>query len=380
MLTKRQAFIGALVIIACTFLLSVAGIFYLVGYVTGDTAATLKMFKAMSLIKNHYVAGVVPEKMIDGAIDGMARSVDDPYTSYLQGEFYERVKSGTEGYFDGIGIVLGRKDGELIVIAPIENTPGEKAGLKSGDKITKIDGDSTAEMTIDVAAIKIRGPKGTDVELEVRKTDGNIETLKIQRSAIRYRTVASENLGGDMGYVRISFFSETTFADLQKELAKLDEEGVKGIILDLRHNPGGLLDSAVDIGQVFVPKGPIVSVIDKNGNKKVFSSYNEKLKYKLVVLADGGSASASEIVAGAVQDTGAGKIVGEKTVGKGSVQAVFDFNGKSALKVTYATYYSPDGKNINGIGIAPDVEVKNDGVKDKQLEKAKEVLKELLAK
>lgn len=380
MFSKRQAFFGAVVVAVLACFLTGAGIFYLIGNITGDTVATLKMFRAMLLIKNNYVESVPPEKVIAGAIDGMARSVGDPYTSYLQGGVYESLRSGTEGYFDGIGIVLGRKDGELIVISPIENTPGEKAGLKKGDKILKIDGESTAEMTIDVAASKIKGKRGTSVNLEVRKaTDGSITTLSIERSAIKYRTVASENLGDSMGYVRVSFFSETTFADLKNELAKLDEAGVKGIILDLRHNPGGLLDSAVDIGQFFVPEGPIVSVVNRNGDKKVFSSHNTNLKYKLVILTDGGSASASEILAGAVKDTGAGKIVGEKTVGKGSVQAVFDFNDKSALKVTYATYYSPNGNNINGVGITPDIEVKNTQMRDDQFEKAKQVLKDLLA-
>ncbi|HWQ62700.1 MAG TPA: S41 family peptidase, partial [Negativicutes bacterium] len=273
---------------------------------------------------------------------------------------------------------------------PIEGTPGDKAGIKSGDQIVKIDGQDTKDMALDEAVSKIRGPEGTQVTLTIRRGQES-KDYALTRSNIQLKTVSGKMLPDNIAYIRISMFNEQTGADFARKYQELEQEGLKGIILDLRDNPGGLLSESVKVAGKLVPKGPVVSVVQRSGKREVYSSDLDVVKYPLVVLVNGGSASASEIVSGAVQDTGAGTIVGVKTFGKGSVQAVLNPFGVgllnvgdgTAVKLTIAKYYTPSGRSINGTGIEPDVKVEQpenkdipkENAKDVQLDKAIEVLK-----
>jgi carboxyl-terminal processing protease len=320
------------------------------------------------------------EKLMNGAISGLVRSLGDPHSMYISGDMFKQFMVATEGQFGGIGIVVGAKDELLIVVSPIEGTPGEAAGLKSGDRILKIDGEDTGGMPLDIAAGKIRGLKDTFVELEILTADGENKTLKIMRTNIKIKTVAGRKLADGMGYIRVTVFNEHTYDEIVGQLNKLTQEGVSGIVLDLRNNPGGLLDSSVKIAELFVPKGPVVSIAGRDGNKEVLYSNNPNPKYKLVVLVNEGSASASEIVAGALQDTGVGIVVGTTTYGKGSVQAVLGLDSDSAIKITVAEYYTPNGRTINGVGVKPDIELPRSEHNDNQLDKAIEVLREQMEK
>jgi carboxyl-terminal processing protease len=284
--------------------------------------------------------------------------------------------AATEGQFGGIGVVVGVKDAVITVVSPIEGTPGAAAGIRSGDRILKIDGEETGQMPLDVAANKIRGLKDTFVELEILTEDGENKTLKIMRANIKIQTVIARKIEDDIGYVRISMFNERTYEELLEQLRKLEEEGVRAVVLDLRNNPGGLLDSSVKVAGLFIPRGPVVSVVGRDGIKEVLYSDNPQPRYKkTVVLVNAGSASAAEIVAGAIQDSGLGKVVGGATYGKGSVQAVLGLDNDSAVKITIATYYTPSGRAINGVGLRPDVETPLSGPQDDQLATALELLR-----
>jgi carboxyl-terminal processing protease len=285
----------------------------------------------------------------------------------------------TEGEFGGIGVIVGGKNGVLTVVAPIEGTPGDAAGIKSGDRIVRIDGEETLNMPLDIAVGKIRGFKDTFVELELLTAADEEKTMKIKRTTIKVPTVKAEKIEGQIGYIRVSMFTEHTYEEFTDQLDKLAREGIKAIVLDLRGNPGGLLESSVRIAEQFVPKGPIVSVVDRNGAKKVLESTNENPQYQVAVLVNEGSASASEIVAGAVQDREAGVVIGTTTYGKASVQGVFGLGGDAAIKLTVANYYTPAGHGINGVGIKPDIEISREEGRDNQLDKAVEVLRGRLA-
>jgi len=353
---------------------------YLLQMDATDLAATLKFFRISQLLKIGYVGDSSTSLLMSGAIKGTMSSVGDPYSIYMDPEMYKKLLIDTKGSFGGIGIILGSKDNILTVIAPIEGTPGEKVGILSGDQVVKIDGKDVKELAVDEAVNLIRGPEGSEVTLTINRTGEEAKDYTIIRSNIQIKTVSGKMLDNGIGYVRLSMFNENTGNDLAKKLEQLEGEGMKGIILDLRNNPGGLLEESVKVANHFVPKGPIVSIIKKDGTKVTRSSTLEKIKYPLVVLVNGGSASASEIVSGAVQDTGAGTLIGTKTFGKGSVQTVVPLPDASAVKITIAKYYTPSERSIHGIGIEPDIKVEmpnyKEDNKDLQLEKAIEVIKE----
>ena len=379
MFTKRQVLLGGLALMLTTFFLTTTLCMSFFQFISGDVVATVKFFNALRIVRTRFVKDTPVENLMNGAIKGMIHSLDDPNSIYMDGEFLKQLVVEVEGQFGGIGVVVGVKDNILTVVAPIEGTPGEVAGIKSGDRIIKIDGEMTKDMPLSVAVGKIRGPKDTFVELVLLRTDGEEKALKIMRSNIKLQSVKGEKLEDDIGYLRIRTFNGNTFEEFGEELSKLDAANVKGIILDLRGNPGGLLDSAVKIAEYFVSEGPIVSVVERGGKKQVFYSANKKPKYKVVVLVNEGSASASEILAGAIKDSRAGSIIGKTTYGKGSVQAVMSLDGESAIKLTSANYYTPAGTVIDGVGVTPDIEVENTEQVDLQMEKAKQVLHEIIA-
>lgn len=354
-----------------------ASMSYIVSALTGSTTGTLKILAAMNIMKTQYVQSASTDTLVDGAIKGISGSVGDPHTAYLHGDAYKRLISETKGEFGGIGSIIGEKDSMPTIVMPMEDSPSTIAGVKAGDKILKVDGVETKGWTLDDTVSKIRGPKGTTVTLTLQSEDGQIRDVAIVRDTIKSKTVAGKMLEGNIGYIRLSHFSDNSPEEFGKVLKELDEKGMKKMILDLRHNPGGALKASVGIANYIIPKGPVVSIISKTGKKEEYFSTLEKPKYELVVLIDKYSASASEIIAGAVQDTHVGTLVGQTTYGKGSVQTVIPLDFDSAFKVTIAKYYTPANRSIDGIGVKPDVEAEllKGSTKDTQLDKALEVIR-----
>ncbi|WP_312518789.1 S41 family peptidase [Anaerospora sp.] len=380
-MSRRKIIFGAIAIVVATVLLMSSLFVYLLQSTLGDAAGAIRLFRAMQIIKARYVEDVPVDTLMTGAIKGMVNSLGDPHSIYMDAKMYKEFMIETEGSFGGVGIVLGAKEKVLTVISPIEGTPGEKAGIKSGDEIVKIDGQDTKGLALDEAVSKIRGPEGTQVTLTIRRGQ-EVKDYTLTRSNIQIKTVSGKMLPDHIGYIRLSMFNENTGSDLMKKYQELEKEGMKAIVLDLRDNPGGLLDESVKVANKFVPKGPVVSVITRDGRRDTSTSNLEAVKYPCVVLVNGGSASASEIVAGAIQDTGSGTLVGTKTYGKGSVQTLMRLDGGAAIKLTIAKYYTPNDRSINGIGIEPDVKVElpehaqpGQEIKDIQLDKAVEIVK-----
>jgi len=370
---------GALLLVVVTFLTTSAGYLYLMNAWSSDVASTLRALRALQVVKSRYVEDIPVETLVAGSIKGMVGSLNDPHSVYMDPKMFKEFMIETEGYFGGVGIVIGTKNKELIVVAPIEGTPGEQAGIKSGDVIVKIDGQETNDLALDEAVSKIRGPEGSKVVLTIKRNE-EFKDYTLTRSNIQIKTVAGKMLDNNIGYIRLSMFNESTGNDFIHKLQELEGQGMKALVLDLRDNPGGLLDESVKVAGQFVPKGPIVSVVTRDGRREVHSSSLVQPKYPLAILINGGSASASEIVAGAAQDTGVGTLIGTKTYGKGSVQTMIRLDEGAAIKLTVAKYLTPSDRSINGVGIEPDVKVESSETqnKDVQLDKALEVLKSKL--
>lgn len=329
-------------------------------------------------------------KMLYGAISGMVKSLDDPYTAFMDPEDTKKFAEELNGTFEGIGAPVGIRKGILTIVdPPISDSPAERAGLKPLDKILKINETETTDLTIDEAVSMIRGPKGTVVTLTIlREKETDTREIKVTRDTIIVKGVELSYKDSDKGKIavlKISRFGEDTFNDVNTAANDILAKDAKGIVLDLRGNPGGLLNSAVDIAGVFLPPGQTVTIEsynDKNRDRdKTYKTRgdNKLGKLPIVILANGGSASASEILAGALHDNRGVRIIGEKTFGKGSVQELEDLKGKSSIKITVARWLTPLGKNINKDGIKPDIEIKMtiedyEANKDPQLDKAVEVV------
>ena len=362
MISRRKLIIGAIALVVVTFLLTAGGALYLFSQVVPDTTGAVKLMRAMDVVRTRYIEPVSTETLMNGAIQGMVKSLNDPYSIYMDAKMYRDFRMETEGTFSGVGIVISVKDKQLTVVSPIEGTPGEKAGIRSGDQIVKIDGKDTKDMALDEAVGKIRGKEGTDVTLTLRRAE-NVKDYKLTRANIEIKTVSSRMLPDKIAVIRLSMFNEKTAAEFYKQYEAMEAQGMKATILDLRDNPGGLLDSSVKVSNKLVPKGTVVSVVTRDGQTEVHRSNLDKVKYPLAVLINGGSASASEIVAGAVQDTAAGTLIGVKTFGKGSVQSILKLSNDTAIKLTIAKYATPKERFINGIGIEPDLKVENPELK-----------------
>lgn len=321
--------------------------------------ALQRFMSAVNLVESSYVSDVDANEIIDKAISGMLSNLD-AHSAYLPPKDYEDLRAKTSGSFSGIGITVGMKDGALTIIAPLDDTPAKKVGLKSGDIILKIDDKPTLDMKIDQAVSLMKGKKGTKVTLTIVRV-GETKPLKfeIKRDDVKVRsTLVSRIEDTNYAYVRVATFDQHVTREVKKGLKKLGK--FDGIVLDLRGNPGGLLDQAIGLVSLFVKDGIVVSERGKIENVELKTSGQaEFLNVPLVVLVNGGSASASEIVAGALQDYKRAVIVGESTFGKGSVQKIFPFGKDSneALKLTIAKYYLPTGRSIQAIGITPDLVV-----------------------
>jgi len=345
---------------------------------------------AWNLIHKRYVdrSRLNTQEMVFGAIEGMVKTVGDPFTVFLEAKEAKRLQEDISGEFAGVGIEIGMREEVLTVIAPLEDTPADRAGVIAGDKILKIDGDSTAGITLEEAVSKIRGRRGTKVVLTIsRKKDGQEETkdFELTRDRIKIPTVKWSKIEPDIGHIRLFSFNQIAKNEFDEALKELKKRGAgKKLILDLRNNPGGLLNLAIDISSYFLEPGELVVIEDFGGQREELKSKpNGFLKdAKIVILINKGSASASEIVAGALHDNKGVKLIGEKTFGKGSVQQVEELRFKTSLKITVAKWLTPKGRSISDEGIEPDIKVekteedaKND--KDPQLERAIEVIRGL---
>jgi carboxyl-terminal processing protease len=334
-----------------------------------DTYDDLKLFtQALELVKNKYVEDPKTRELIYGAIRGMLSSLD-PHSSFMAERAYKEMDMDIRGEFQGVGIQIGVKNSQLTVISPIEDTPADRAGISAGDKILKINDDWTKDLTIEEAVDKMRGPKGTKVRLLIfREGWDKPREFPIIRDVIKVQSVKYKMLDPEIGYVKITQFQGMTGVELEKALTKLTEKGMKKLVLDLRNDPGGMLDASVDVSSMFLPKDTLVVYLQgrNTSDRKDFMSTGSELyrQYPLVVLVNAGSASASEIVAGALQDSKRAAIVGTQTFGKGSVQTVYPLEGGVGLRLTTAKYYTPSGRSIQNVGITPDIEVKLPTVKD----------------
>lgn len=327
---------------------------------TQDTYQSLETFASvLSLIQENYVEEVDSQKAIEGAIRGMLNNLD-PHSSYMKPDDFKELQVETQGIFTGIGIEITMRDNILTVVSPIEGTPAFKKGLKAGDKIVKINNEPTQDISLMDAVKRLRGPKGTEVTVSIhRKGWTDLKDITIIRDVIPIHSVKSKILEPGYPYIRISNFQAHTTTDFKKALDDMEKAGeIKGLILDLRNNPGGLLDQAVKIADIFIDDGVLVSTKGRiKEQNSVFRAHNGNSKYPfpLVVLVNEGSASASEIVAGALQDHKKALILGAQTFGKGSVQTIVPMDNGAGLRLTTARYYTPSGRSIQATGITPDV-------------------------
>ncbi|EKX96600.1 S41 family peptidase [Selenomonas sp. oral taxon 138] len=338
----------------------------------------LRFFGVMKFIQSRYVNAPDTTRLIDGAIDGMVASLDDPHSVYMPPSMFKELRQHTEGSFGGIGVTMGFKDNIVRIISVLEGTPGEAAGLRAGDEILAVDGVPTSELQNEEVALRIRGEAGTQVVLRILR-DGVEQEYTITRDVIQVASVRGTMVEGTtIGYIRIGSFAEHTGEEFASEMNRLAGEGMTALIIDLRENPGGLITSCVAVAEQVVPAGTIVSVIDRDGSEEVYRSSLSACKYPIAVLIDENSASASEILAGALQDTGAGTIIGTTSYGKGSVQAVLPLFHEDGLKLTIAKYVTPNGRSIDGTGITPDIVVERSSTdtRDVQFDAAKRYLLE----
>ena len=321
--------------------------------------------QVLDLVERHYVKDVSRADLINGALKGMLSALD-PHSTFMTPEEYKEMHENTAGEFFGVGIEMTLENGQVTVLTPIDDTPAFRAGVQPGDLILSINGQPTQELSLSEVASRIRGPKGTEVELTLLRANSKTpHTVRIVRDAIPLVSVKSRKLEDGYYWVRLSRFAEPTSEELRKALNQAVREsektgGLKGIVLDLRKNPGGLLDQAVDVSDMFLSSGNIVSIKGRDGGiQHVYTAKNQAddIKVPLVVLINAGSASASEIVAGALRDQKRALIVGERSFGKGSVQNLIPLMDKSGLKLTVALYYTPNGSSIQAEGIVPDVDV-----------------------
>jgi carboxyl-terminal processing protease len=325
----------------------------------------LKVFTdVIGLVQKDYVEETKSKDLVYGAIKGMLETLD-PHSAFMPPNIFKEMQEETKGRFEGLGIEITLKDGILTVVSPIEGTPAFRAGVLAGDQIIKIDGELTKNFTLLDSVKRLRGPRGTKVTITImREGLTKPKDFTLVRDVIPVRSVRHELLEKNYGYIRLSQFQEKTDDDFEKAMKALEEESkgaLKGLVLDLRNNPGGLLDQAVKISDHFIDSGIIVSIDGrKEESKQKWPAHPDGTlkRYPLVVLVNGGSASAAEIVAGAIQDHGRGILVGTQTFGKGSVQTIFPLKDGSGLRLTTARYFTPSGRSIQAKGIEPDIIVK----------------------
>lgn len=354
-----------------------------------DTKKYESLFMVRDTLLKKYDGEINDDALLEGAIKGMTNALGDPYTVFLNSEEFDKLMKESQGSLDGIGVQVGAIENKIVIIAPIKDSPSDKVGLLSGDIIEKIDGTVYSGEQLNEAVSYITSPERDQVKLTIKRKDENSFDVEVKKEEIKIKSLEGEMVNSNIGYIKIdTFMNENTASDFKDKIKELEDKGMKGLILDLRNNPGGLLSEAIGVASQFIPKDNVITyTIDKYENK------NESLSVggiaqgmPLVVLVDNGSASASEVVTGALRDYKAATIVGKTTFGKGIVQQPFKFkNGIGGLKVTVSKYYTPNGENIHKKGITPDFEVEitedinkadYDKSKDEQLNFAIEKIKE----
>ena len=357
-------------------IVAMVGLFW---YYTGRPSSMFEFFRTLEIIESHYAENVDKSAIFDGALKGMVSTLGDKHSTYLGGDLYKDFSAQMSGTYAGIGVYIASTDEGILIAGVMEGSPAEEAGLQRGDILVSIDGTSVEGYQLEDVSKNIRGPVDTSVDLVVRR-DGEEKSFTVQRRQIHVPTVAGKMVDGtDVGYIRVAVFSDGTADDFTKEFTKLREQGMNKLILDLRDNPGGIVEQAVGVASNFVPpNSTIVSYTEQDGKVDQYTAQGTDDPIPIVVLVNENSASASEIVAGAVQDMKLGPIVGVKPYGKGTVQGVFPVDSASAVKVTVAKYRTTNGREIDGVGIEPDVVVPltPSDPEDSQFEKALEIIQE----
>ncbi len=375
----QGALFGALIV------LSGAGVVSCGIRLSERASADEKLSALKSLIDENYIGDVDEEALEEGIYKGYLQGLGDPYSVYYDEEETKDLYETTEGEYSGIGAVLSQNmdSGVITLVQIYQDSPADKAGLMDNDILTKVGDMEVTGMDLSEVVTYIKGEKGTDVDLTVLRGEDSEEiTVTATRDTVEAQTVEYEMLDDQIGYLSVTEFDSVTYDQYEEALSTLADQGMKGLIVDLRNNPGGNLNTVCDMLDLVLPEGTIVYTEDKDGNRETATSDEEhQIDVPMAVLVNGNSASASEIYAGAVQDYGIGTIVGTQTYGKGVVQQIFDLGDGTSVKLTIAEYYTPNGRNIDGEGITPDVEVEyeadeSDPQADNQLEKAVEVLKE----
>ncbi|OAT80238.1 S41 family peptidase [Desulfotomaculum copahuensis] len=369
------------------WLVALAAVLFLIFVVVGGLFAVNyknlgNLIKVVSLVRTQYLQPVGTTTLVDGAMRGIVESLGDPYSVYLDPKTYASLQEQIRGSFGGLGILVGLQDHYLTVARAYGGTPAQKAGIKKGDIITRINGRDARDIDLETAIGLMRGPVGTTISLTIaRKGVPQPWNVELTREEISVPTVEGKIIPGtQIGYIAISQFTEKTPQEMDSVVAQLKSQHMRAVLLDLRDNPGGELQSAVKVANYFVPKGPVVYIDYRSGRDETYSSNGQNLGLPLVVLVNGNSASAAEILSGAIKDTRAGTLVGEKTFGKGIVQTVFDLGNGAGLKLTTARYLTPARHDINKKGIMPDVVVEQPAhaTVDLQMQKGIELLKEKL--
>ena len=376
----RKGFILGVVSAAILVIGIGAGIYFAM---PNDTTVSEMSAKKMTLMEQlvdaYYFGKIDKSKMTEGTYKGLIEGLDDPYSEYFTKEEYKDLQQESSGKYVGIGALVTQddKNGIISIVKVLDKSPAKKAGLKKDDIIAQVDGKDVTGKELTKVVSKMKGKEDTKVTLKILDSKtAKYKTVTLVRKSVDSPSVDSKIIDkkNNIGYIAISEFDQNTAEQFEKHIKKLKKQKVKGIIFDLRYNPGGLYDTVVKMLDDILPEGVIVFTKDKNGNREEEKSDAKCLKLPMVVLQNEGSASAAEIFSGAIQDFKAGTIVGTKSYGKGVVQNTFPFSDGSALKLTIKKYYTPSGKNINGKGITPDVKVENDAKTDKQLNVAKSIL------
>jgi carboxyl-terminal processing protease len=389
---KKRSIIVVIVVSVLAGALLTGGAIFFVGYASGGYMAITneeydqyrqlkeeyaKLARLQQYIEERYYVPVDEEKLKEGIYKGLFWGIGDPYSAYLTEEEYNNIMISTTGEYQGIGVTIAPDDNGLInVVAPIDGSPAAKAGIRTGDKIISVGGKAYDGSTIDQAVAAMRGKPGTRVDLVVLRGDNELE-FSIIRANIVMQSVRSKVLDGNIGYIRISSFEEKTADDFKEQLRDLELNRVKGLVIDLRDNGGGLVDTSVAVADLLLDEGVVTYTEDRKGNKEFYKSAAGKTDLPYVILVNGGTASASEILTAAVKDHKSGKVVGTKTYGKGIIQSIEQLTDGDAVKLTVMQYFSPKGSVIHKVGVEPDVlvEAMQGEETDRQLEAAMDLLK-----
>ncbi len=326
---------------------------------SADTAEDLRpLTELYEALNEQAVDRPDAEALVDGAIEGMLEQVDDPYSRYFTAGDFDEFNASLDGTFSGVGLMLEETPDGPVIVSVLEDTPAQQAGVEEGERIVEVDGEDVAGEPLEKIVAKVKGEPGTSVRLGLAGGDQGRRTLEITRAEFDLPLVESEMIDGDIGYVQLYQFADGAGQRVRRAVRSLRDDGAQGIVLDLRGNPGGLLNEAISVASVFIEDGRIVSVQKRGGERETYDAVDDAFEsLPVAVVVDGTSASASEIVAGAVQDADRGAVVGETTFGKGTVQTIAQFSDGSGAKFTTARYYTPSGDSIEGVGVEPEVTV-----------------------